>query len=177
MFSSHSLYDESDRDHLQECHYHVIQGSALSLLITGTTYDPCLSANLLKHYREKHENADIPDDLIDTANNGTVNTSLLSAGGSTDQMSAVVALCQSIDSQDNMSSVSEMSESRQSAGLEFEVLLHSCIFIHSIVVSFSSFWLPFWCVVTCELITSVRAPILSRRLNCGRAVMCIDCIT
>jgi len=123
MFLSHNLYDQADCDHLEECHYQVIE---------GTTYDPCLSANLLKHYREKHENADIPDDLIDTANNGTVNTSLLSASGSTDQMSAVVALCQSIDSQDNMSSVSEMSESRQSAGLEFEVLLHSCSVKHSI---------------------------------------------
>ena len=106
--------------------------ATLSLLITGINDDPCLSANLLKHYREKHENADIPDELIDTANNGTVNTSLLSAGGSTDQMSAVAALCQSIDSQDNMSSVSEMSESRQSGGLEFEVLCHSCSIKHSI---------------------------------------------
>ena len=76
-----------------------------------------VSANLLKHYREKHESAEIPDDLVDTANNGAMHTSALS-GGNTDQ---VAALCQSIDSQDNMSSVSEMSESRQSAGLEFEV--------------------------------------------------------
>ena len=84
-----------------------------------TTYDFCVAANLLKHYHEKHEVAEIPDDLVDaTTSNGAMPMGAFSVGGRADQMAAVAALCQSIDSQD---SVSEISEGHHSAQLEFEV--------------------------------------------------------
>ena len=83
------------------------------------TYYFCIAANLLKHYHEKHEIAEIPDDLVDaTTCNGGVPVGVFSVGGSADQMAAVAVLCQSIDSQD---SVSEISEGPHSAQLEFEV--------------------------------------------------------